>query len=80
MLIADVQVDKGHPFVIELRTRVKTPVKFVRTNITQELQVRDMVKTAVSHWGCLDYTANCAGICEKIFDEEETVSTALVDR
>lgn len=39
-----------------------------------------MVKTAAKRWGRLDYTANCAGICGKIWDEEESVTTELVDR
>jgi enoyl-[acyl-carrier-protein] reductase (NADH) len=80
VLIADVQVEKGQSLVKEIRTKYKTPAEFVRTDVSQESDVQKMVQTAVDSWGRLDYAANCAGICEKIFDEEETVSAELVDR
>jgi NAD(P)-dependent dehydrogenase (short-subunit alcohol dehydrogenase family) len=80
VLIADVQVEKGQSLVKEIRTKYKTPAEFVRTDVSQESDVQKMVQTAVDSWGRLDYAANCAGICEKIFDEEETVTAELVDR
>jgi NAD(P)-dependent dehydrogenase (short-subunit alcohol dehydrogenase family) len=49
-------------------------------NITQEAEVKALVEAATALTGRLDYAANCAGICEAIWEEEESITTELFDR
>lgn len=80
ILIADVQVDRGQTLAAELAKKYGINTEFLRVDVTQEEDIQKMVATAVKRFGRLDYAANCAGICESIWDEEESISSAIFDR
>lgn len=48
-------------------------------DISDENKVKELVGYAASITGNLDYAANCAGVCESVWDEEESISTELFD-
>jgi NAD(P)-dependent dehydrogenase (short-subunit alcohol dehydrogenase family) len=80
LLVADLQVDRGTTLAKELKQRHGIDAHFLRVDVMQEQDIKQMVGTAVKHWGRLDYAANCAGICEKVWDEEESITSAIFDR
>ena len=80
LLVADLQIDRGTTLAKELTAKHGVDAEFLRMDVMQEHDIDHMVRTAVNRWGRLDYAANCAGICEKVWDEEESITTALFDR
>jgi len=80
LLVADVQVDQGTALAKELKEMHGIDTDFLRVDVMQEDDIKNMVARAVERWGRLDYAANCAGICEKVWDEEESITSAIFDR
>lgn len=80
LLVADLQVDRGTALAKELQEKHGVDADFLRVDVMQEHDIKQMVGTAVKRWGRLDYAANCAGICEKVWDEEESITSAIFDR
>src|ERR1700761_8711360 len=76
LLVADVQVDRGRALAKELKETHGIDTDFLRMDVMQEEDIKNMVATAVKRWGRLDYAANCAGICEKVWHEEESITSA----
>jgi NAD(P)-dependent dehydrogenase (short-subunit alcohol dehydrogenase family) len=80
LLVVDLQVDRGTALTKELEETHGVDTHFLRVDVMQEDDIKNMVATAVKRWGRLDYAANCAGICEKVWDEEESITSAIFDR
>lgn len=80
VVVADLQADHGHALAEELKQKHGVDATFLKVDVMQEDDIQNMVGTAVKRWGRLDYAANCAGICEKTWDEEESITAALFDR
>ncbi|KAK4927054.1 hypothetical protein LTR66_000313 [Elasticomyces elasticus] len=80
LIIADLQVERGNALAKELTEAHGIDAQFFRVDVMQESDIESMVATAVRLWGRLDYAANCAGICEKVWDEEESISADVFDR
>jgi NAD(P)-dependent dehydrogenase (short-subunit alcohol dehydrogenase family) len=80
LFIADLQTSQGLSVAKSISEEYKVPVDFHQVDITQEKEVKRMVETATRRTGRLDYAANCAGICEKIWAEEESITTDMFDK
>lgn len=80
IVLADRNHDEGRAAANEVAQRWKVPTEFVKLDVTQETEVKEAVQAAASLTGQLDFAANCAGICESIWDEEESITTELFER
>ena len=61
VLIADLHEQRGLSLAEELQQQGR-PVKFVRTNISSEESVRQLISEAIACWGRIDVLCNNAGI------------------
>jgi len=80
LIIADLQKEAGEKLSEEVRGRYGIEAYFLLVNVALEEDVKQMVGLAVEKFGRLDYAANCAGICEGTWEEEETISTELFEK
>ncbi|KAH8790932.1 3-oxoacyl-reductase [Hyaloscypha sp. PMI_1271] len=80
LIIADLQKEAGEKLSEEVRGRYGIEAYFLLVNVALEEDVTQMVGLAVEKFGRLDYAANCAGICEGTWEEEETISTELFEK
>lgn len=80
VVLADMNKDKGHAAAKDIASQFGVKTKFVKVDVTQEQQVKDGIGEALKLTGRLDYAANCAGICESIWAEEESVTVDLFDK
>jgi NAD(P)-dependent dehydrogenase (short-subunit alcohol dehydrogenase family) len=71
---------EGHAVSREVAKKWDVKTKFLKVDITQEQQVKDAVAAATEWTGRIDYAANCAGICESVWAEEESISTELFEK
>jgi meso-butanediol dehydrogenase/(S,S)-butanediol dehydrogenase/diacetyl reductase len=80
IVLADMNRDQGTAAADEISQKWKVRTKFLKLDVTKENEVKDAVAAAASLNGRLDFAANCAGICESIWDEEESVTAELFER
>lgn len=80
IVFADMNADKGHQAAKEVKDKFGVQTSFVKVDVTQEQQVKDMIAAALKVNGRLDYAANCAGICESVWAEEESITVELFDK
>jgi 3(or 17)beta-hydroxysteroid dehydrogenase len=80
VVLADLNEDKGHAAAKDIARQFGVQTKFVMLDVTQEQQVKDSIGEALKLTGRLDYAANCAGICESAWAEEESVTVGLFDK
>ena len=80
IVIVDMNEQEGHKVSDEVAKKWKVKSKFLKVDITQEPQVKDAVKAATEWTGRLDYAANCAGICESTWAEEESITTEVFEK
>jgi 3(or 17)beta-hydroxysteroid dehydrogenase len=80
IVFADLNRDKGNSSAREVADKYGVKTSFVKTDVTQEADVKNMIEHALKLTGRLDYAANCAGICESIWAEEESISVDLFDK
>lgn len=80
IVLVDMNEEQGKKVAKEVAQKWEVKTKFLKTDITQEQQVKDAVAASTEWTGRLDYAANCAGICESIWGEEESITTELFDR
>ncbi len=80
VVIVDMDDKHGTKVADDIANKWNVRSKFLKVDITQEQQVKDAVSSATEWTGRLDYAANCAGICESIWAEEESITTELFER
>ncbi|OAP58402.1 2,5-dichloro-2,5-cyclohexadiene-1,4-diol dehydrogenase [Fonsecaea erecta] len=80
LLLADRNQNQGSAAADDIAQKYRVRAKFQRVDVTQESEVKQLVAAALEFTGRLDYAANCAGICETVWDEEESITTELFDR
>lgn len=80
IVFADMNKDKGEAAAKQVREQWNVQTEFVKVDVTQESEVKNMVARALELTGRLDYAANCAGICESVWAEEESISVELFDK
>ena len=80
IIFADMNADKGQQAAKEVREKWNVATDFVKVDVTQEDQVKNMIERSLKLTGRLDYAANCAGICESAWDGEEGISVELFDK
>jgi 3(or 17)beta-hydroxysteroid dehydrogenase len=80
IVLADQNEDRGHAAAKDVASQFGVKTKFVKVDVTQEQQVKDGIGEALKLTGRLDYAANCAGICESVWEGEEDVTVELYDK
>ncbi|KIW21478.1 hypothetical protein PV08_02058 [Exophiala spinifera] len=80
VVIVDMNEKEGVKVADEVAKKWNVRAKFLKVDITQESEVKDAIKSTLEWTGRLDYAANCAGICESIWAEEESITTELFER
>ncbi|RFU34891.1 hypothetical protein B7463_g1505, partial [Scytalidium lignicola] len=80
VVLADMNQEQGATAANEVAQKWKVRTKFLKVDVTQEAEVKQAVLTAATLTGRLDFAANCAGICESVWDEEESITTELFER
>ncbi|KAH8817157.1 3-oxoacyl-reductase [Xylogone sp. PMI_703] len=80
IVLADRNHEQGTAAADEIAQKWNVRTKFLKLDVTQEAEVKEAVSAATSLTGRLDFAANCAGICESIWDEEESITTELFER
>lgn len=78
--VADVTEERGHRVAEALRLEYGVEAIFVKTDVSQESEVKSLVETVVAKWGRLDYAANVAGICEPVQGEEHSMTVEVFDK
>lgn len=80
IVIVDMNEHEGSRVSDEVAKRWNVKSKFLKVDISQEQQVKDAIASATEWTGRLDYAANCAGICESVWAEEESITADLFER
>ncbi|OAP62690.1 hypothetical protein AYL99_01917 [Fonsecaea erecta] len=80
IVVADMDQQQGAKVSEEVAKKWNVKTKFLQLDVTQEQQVKDAIAASTEWTGRLDYAANCAGICEAIWAEEESITTELFER
>ncbi|KAK6380433.1 hypothetical protein LTS17_005623 [Exophiala oligosperma] len=80
VLVADLNETTGPQVAQELKGQFGVDAFFVRTDVSNEDDVKAMVKAAVDRWGRLDYACNNAAIGEVITFTEKDYSVQNFDR
>lgn len=80
VVLADMNQEQGTVAAEEVAEKWKVRTRFLKLDITQEAEVKEAVAAAASLTGRLDFAANCAGICESVWDEEESITTEIFER
>ena len=80
IVVVDMNERGGKETVQQVSDKWNVDSKFLKVDITQEQDVKRMVTAATDWTGRLDYAANCAGICESVWAEEESITTELFDK
>ncbi len=79
-VIVDMNEQEGHKVADGVAKKWDVKTKFLKVDITQERQITDAVVAATEWTGRIDYAANCAGICESVWAEEESITAELFER
>jgi meso-butanediol dehydrogenase/(S,S)-butanediol dehydrogenase/diacetyl reductase len=80
VVLADVNQDQGRAAASEVERKWGVRAKYVKADLAQESEIKKMVQEAAGLTGRVDFAANCAGLCESIWDEEESITAELFDR
>jgi NAD(P)-dependent dehydrogenase (short-subunit alcohol dehydrogenase family) len=80
VLIGDLNSDRGEKLAAEVRELYNVRADFFLLDVTDEANVRSFVEQSTKWTGRLDFAANCAGICESVWEEEESITAELFDR
>jgi NAD(P)-dependent dehydrogenase (short-subunit alcohol dehydrogenase family) len=80
VLIGDLNKDRGESLATELRKNYNVRAEYKYLNVSDETSVRYFVKHSTKWTGRLDFAANCAGICESVWDEEQSITAEIFDR
>lgn len=80
IVLADIEQKSGENAATEISEQYKVRTVFKRVNITEEAEVKSLIAASLELTGRLDYAANCAGICESTWEEEESITTEIFDR
>lgn len=80
IVIVDMNEKDGTQVAEEIAKKWNVRSKFLKVDITQEQAVKDAIASTLEWTGRIDYAANCAGICESIWAEEESITTELFDK
>ncbi|KIX93471.1 uncharacterized protein Z520_10891 [Fonsecaea multimorphosa CBS 102226] len=80
IVLADRDQTQGSAAADAIAKQYRVRTRFQRVDVTQESEVKQLVTATLELTGRLDYAANCAGICESIWEEEESITTELFDR
>jgi NAD(P)-dependent dehydrogenase (short-subunit alcohol dehydrogenase family) len=80
VLIADLNETTGNEVVQELKDKFGVDSVFVKTDVSNEEDIKRMVTTAVDRWGRLDYAVNNAGLPEAMDTSEDNVTSDLFDK
>jgi len=80
IVVADRNEKQGTEAAASIAQEYNVRARFHRVDVTQEADVKALVAAASELTGRLDYAANCAGICESVWEEEESITTELFDR
>jgi NAD(P)-dependent dehydrogenase (short-subunit alcohol dehydrogenase family) len=80
LMLADMNRELGLATTVELRKRFSIQAEFQHLDVTQETEVKDLVRDAAAMTGRLDYAANCAGIAEAVAHEEDSITTAWFEK
>ncbi|EXJ84398.1 hypothetical protein A1O3_05065 [Capronia epimyces CBS 606.96] len=80
VVVVDMNERDGTRVASDLTKRWHVRSRFLKVDITQEQAVKDAIAAATEWTGRLDYAANCAGICESIWAEEESITTELFEK
>lgn len=80
VVVVDMNEVEGKKVVDELVQKWNVRSKFLKVDITQEEAVKEAIAASLEWTGRLDYAANCAGICESIWAEEESITTELFEK
>lgn len=80
VVIADVNKSAAEAVATEIGKDFDVQVRARGADVSDENAVKELVAYAVSLEGSLDYAANCAGICESVWDEEESISTEIFEK
>lgn len=80
VVLADMNQEQGTAVANEVAQKWKVRTKFQKLDVTQEAEVKEAVAAAAGLTGRLDFAANCAGVCESVWDEEESITTELFER
>lgn len=80
IVVADMNEEQGRGVVDDISRTYQVESEFLKIDVTDEESVRSVVEKAASLTGRLDYAANCAGICESVWDEEQSISVDIFDK
>ena len=80
IVIVDMNEEQGSKVSAEVASKWNVRSKFLKVDITQEEEVKNAIQAALEWTGRLDYAANCAGICESIWAEEESITTEMFEK
>lgn len=80
VLVADINETGGQKLVDDLKRLYSVDSFFVRTDVSSEQDVKNMVKSAVDKWGRIHYACNNAGVGEKMEDNEDGVTVEQFDK
>lgn len=80
VMIGDLNETQGTEAAAEIAKEFNVRAHFHKVNVTKEAEVQALMEAAAALTGRLDYAANCAGICEAIWEEEESITTELFER
>uniref|UniRef100_A0A1Y1KJE9 Uncharacterized protein n=1 Tax=Photinus pyralis TaxID=7054 RepID=A0A1Y1KJE9_PHOPY len=80
VVLADINQEQGTAAAKSVASKWKVRAEFVKADLMQEDEIKNMVQVAAGLTGRLDFAANCAGLCEAIWDEEESITAELFDR
>jgi glucose 1-dehydrogenase len=75
VLVADLNETSGPKVVQELKDRFGVEAAFIKTDVSNEEDVKRMVQAAVDLWGRLDYACNNAAIGEAVARSEDDYTT-----
>ncbi|OAL40667.1 hypothetical protein AYO20_00403 [Fonsecaea nubica] len=80
VLIGDMNRARGEKVAAEIRELYGVRAAFYSLDVTDEANVKAFVEHATQWTGRLDFAANCAGICENVWDGEESITAELFDQ
>ncbi len=80
VLVADINTSVGESVAEDLKRLYGVDAIFVRTDVSKEEDVINMVKTAVERWSRIHYACNNAGVAEKMEPDEDGVSVEQFDK
>lgn len=78
--IADCNVDQAKIVAAAVVRDFDVRAEVVYVDVGEEESIRAAVDHAAHMTGRLDFAANCAGICESVWDEEISISSEVFDR